>query len=49
MEYIAQGLGLILDSFQSSKGTEVNKLPPPVVGELICFSFCTSPTHLEYT
>ena len=31
----AQGLGLILDSFQSSKGREVNKLPPPVVGKHI--------------
>ena len=37
IQYIAQGLRLILDSFQSSKQTEVNTLPPPVVGEHIFF------------
>jgi len=42
---VSKGLGLILDSFQSSKGTEVNKLPPPVVGAMNRAGFPLGFTH----
>lgn len=42
---VSKGLGLILESFQPSKETGVNKLPPPVVGATNRAGFPLGFTH----